>query len=130
MRRPSWNIFDLASDLAEPPNSGSAGAWFFGVLIAVPIVLYGLGCLVIRHAWFFSFDVKGLPTPQGRTFHEWHGGAAMAIGLLYVGVGLFAHFKWFWSSHRCLYRYYEIGELVSSAIIVASVAWWMGETIW
>jgi hypothetical protein len=77
-----------------------------------------------------SLSLKGLPPSHAGTLHEWIGRPAMAIGLLYVGSGLFAHFHWFWSNHASAYRYYEIGQLMSLVVLVASVAWWIAETIW
>jgi hypothetical protein len=129
MRSPPRNIFDVASDLSGPPTGGPVEAWLFGVVLAWPLILYGLVCVITRHAWFLSLRVKGLPPPPG-IFHEWVGSPAMVLGLVYIGVGLFAHFRWFWSIHRTLYRYYEIGQLGSLVVLVTALVWWVIETIW
>jgi hypothetical protein len=130
MRSPRRNLFDLASELGGPPQGGPVEAWFYGVMIAGPLFVYGLICVITRHAWFLSLRLKGLPPQESGIFHEYDGNHAIAIGALYVGIASFAHFQWFWSNHPTLYRYYEIGKLASLAILVSSIGWWIFETIW
>ena len=57
-------------------------------------------------------------------------GVRHGAGVVYIGIGLFAHFRWFWSIHRTLYRYYEIGEFGSLVVLVTALVWWVVETVW
>ena len=109
----------------HPPEPTTAEAWFDGVFLASAAVLYGFVCLVTRHAWFLNIK-RG----AGTFFSEWFGRPAMALGIMYISLGLIAHFHCFWSSRPVLGRYWEIGEAVSIVSLIGGLGWLIFEVLW
>ncbi|HWA96924.1 MAG TPA: hypothetical protein VG713_00460 [Pirellulales bacterium] len=128
MRSAPRNVFDIASDLDGPPDSGRPEAWVWGVGVVLPIAIYGVVCLVTQRAWFINPQLKGVPPFPPGLFRLWVGRPAMALGVVFIGVGAFAHFHWFWSNMPRLSRYYQVGKLLACIVLIGGIAWWLCET--
>jgi hypothetical protein len=124
------DLFDAASNLDGPPQGGAAEAWIYGVAIAGPVIAYGLVCALTRHAWFVNLQLKGVPAFPAGAFRAWTGASAVALGIVFIGIGSFAHFHWFWSNYSLLSRYYEVGKIASLLVLVVGIGWWIVETVW
>lgn len=128
MRPRMPNLLDAASNLEGPPQGGSAEAWIYGVGVALPAFAYGVFCSIAHRAWFVNVALKGFqPFPPG-ILREWVGRPAIALGIMFIGIGAFAHFHWFWSNFPRLAPYYEIGKLASLVVLIGGLAWWVIET--
>lgn len=131
MRRERANLFDLASELAEPPSAaGSLQPWIDGVAIAGLLVLYGAVCLLTRQAWFLNTTARGVAWLQAGLFRQYAGHAAMALGIVYASIGAFAHFHCFWSSRPVLGRYHELGKAASLVGLIAGLGWFLYAVLW
>jgi hypothetical protein len=120
----------VTSHLDGPPNTGTAEAWGYGVIVAVPLFVYGLFCVVVQRAWLVNVQLRGVPRFPAGVLREWTGHPALALGVVFIGLGALVHFQWFWSNSPRLGRYYEIGKLASLVLFVAGLSWWIFETAW
>jgi len=112
-------------DLPHTPEPPTAQAWVDGIVLASVPVLYGAVCLVTRHAWFLNMR-RG----AGSLLSEWFGRPALALGIIYISLGLIAHFHCFWSSRPVLGSYWEIGEAVSTVSLIGGLSWFIFEVLW
>jgi hypothetical protein len=123
-------VYDLAADIAGPPQGGKPEGWIYGVIIAGPIAMYGLYCLLVQRAWFLAIGsrfVNNRVPRRGPLLEEYDGRLAMALGLVMIAVALYLHFRYFWSQSRRLVRYYEIGQLAAILLFIAALGWWIFE---
>ena len=125
-------IYDLAADTAGPPSGGKPEGWIYGVILAGPLAVYGLYCLLTQRAWFLaignSFANNRVPR-RGPVFEEYDGRLAMALGLIIIAVAMYLHFRHFWSQGPRLSRYYEIGQFSALLIFIAALGWWTYEFV-
>ena len=128
MRLPPPNLTDAGSDFSESSEGGMFEGWVYGFALALPIAIYGVMSIISQHTWTVNTRGRGMD-PAHSFLREWHGRPAMAIGLIYLGVGLFLHFHWFWARFRALYEYDGLGKLVSLIIFVAGIGWWIYEAL-
>ncbi len=117
MRR-NDGLFDLADWLTDAPSGGPVQKWGVGIALAAITALYGVSCCLSQRATWFSSNRHG----YGSWLVELTGASAVCVGLLFICVGLFMHFQWFWGSHEKLQRYFEIGKYASVCGVVASMA--------
>jgi hypothetical protein len=114
-------LFDLADKFSGPPTGNREQMWGLGVVLAAFPTGYGLYCCLTGHAKTFNISIAQI-APFGRSLLlDVAGGAAIALGLAFVFLGLFLHFHWFWCHHRILFRYYEIGKVVSLIGLAVSI---------
>ena len=129
MLRPGQNRFE-SLDLDGRLPSNRVSAWMFGVVVAGPLVAYGAYCLLKQHAWIVLVRLGGTAWDRQGPVFQWHGQPAMALGLIFMGAGLFAHFQCFWAPDRILGRFADIGKLVALLLLIAGLGWWTYLTIW
>lgn len=83
--------------------------WVVGVGAALLPMIYGVCCLLSGHAI--------LPSDGGADL-DVHGGAAVALAVTYIAVGLFIHAEWFWGAHP---RFSFLGDLLKIAACVTII---------
>jgi len=89
------------------PRGGSPTMWLGGVGMALLPLLYGVSCIVTRRG-----ELGTIIWPSAL-----EGGAAIALGIGWIGVGLFLHFHFFFGLHATLQAYSRRGK--SIALVVA-----------
>jgi hypothetical protein len=95
-------------DLIEArPRGGSPTMWLGGVGVALLPLLYGVSCIVTRRG-----ELGTIIWPSAV-----EGGPAIALGVGWIGVGLFFHFHFFFGLHTTLQAYSRRGK--SIALVVA-----------
>ena len=94
-----------------------------GGLVALLLVGYGGYCALRGKAMALNLGLRHFPNPARGLLREVAGPAATSLGMMFVCLGLFAHFHWFWSHHETLHGYAEIGKLLSAVGIVISVGY-------
>jgi len=99
-RRQPRGLQDL---LDARPRGGRATMWLGGVGLALLPVLYGIHCLVTRKG-----ELGTLLWPSAV-----EGGAAIALGLGWIGVGAFLHFHFFFGLHPRLDAHSRAGKRVA-----------------
>lgn len=101
------------SDLLDArPRGGRATMWLGGVGLALLPVCYGASCIVTG---------KGeLGTTLWKSTVE--GGAAIALGLGWIGVGAFLHFHFFFGLHPRLTAHSRTGKLVALVVACAGLS--------
>jgi len=109
---PPHNLPDLGDYLQKPPpHGGRLLMWICGVGFAALPALYGLRCLLTGATTIIGrrglLAVTGLP------------GVAFAVAFLSVGFWLHVHY--FWSNHRKLSSYHELGKTASLAVLAGSL---------
>lgn len=106
--------------LEAQPQGGRTTMWIGGVGLALLPTIAGIQCLVTRKAALGSA--------------LWHrtleGGAAIALGLGWIGVGAFLHFHFFFGLHATLSAHSYAGKklalLVACAGLSIAMIWSMG----
>ena len=116
------NLLDM-----EPPSGGKPEGWLWGMVVAIPLMTYGIICVATRHAWFLRTYRRRKVDFQG-PFFELHDRPAMALGLAIFCLGAMLHFHWYWGNHERLGRYYEIGRFIALLGFTISVYWCLYET--
>jgi hypothetical protein len=104
-------------------------AWTYGVGVALTFVLCGIYCSITSHAWFLNIGFKGVPRGQEGMFREVFGRQATALGMVLIGLGMFANTHWFWPRSERLGQFAEIAKAVSLVVVIASAIWWIYESI-
>lgn len=107
-REPRRNFFDAAEDLASPPEGGAAEAWIYGIVLAVPIMVYGFYAFSTEEAIFPNVRTRGAPLVNNEWYVFRTGGLARATAMVYFFAGLAMHAHQFWGNHHILGRYYMI----------------------
>ncbi|HLG56351.1 MAG TPA: hypothetical protein VI485_13530 [Vicinamibacterales bacterium] len=91
------------------PRGGPSTMWLGGVGLASLPLIYGISCVVTRRGelgtMIWPSEVQGAP--------------AIALGVGWIGVGLFLHFHFFFGLHHTLAEYSRRGK--SIALIVAGL---------
>lgn len=101
------------SELIEAqPRGGAPTMWLGGVGLALLPLLYGIGCVVTQRG--------ELGTTIWRSDVE--GGAAIALGVGWIGVGLYLHFHFFFGLHQGLTRYSRRGKSLGLVLACAGLA--------
>lgn len=90
-----------------------ASRWLFGVVIAIPLAVYGVKCIFAQSALFF----------QSRPLQpiQMDGLSAVAVGLIYLCVAGLLHSLFFWGNHPRFQGYGHLAAVGSIAALVASV---------
>lgn len=81
--------------------------WGAGVVGALLPVAIGVWAIVTQHAYFLG--------RRPNRVVEYYGEDAIALGIVCVAVGIFAHGHYFWS----VSRYYFISEILKPASLLA-----------
>jgi hypothetical protein len=89
------------------PRGGSPTMWLGGVGFALLPLIYGISCIVTRRG-----ELGTMIWPS-----EVEGGAAIALGVGWIGVSLFLHFHFFFGLHSRLAAFSRRGK--SIALVVA-----------
>ncbi len=72
------------------PSSGWREMWIGGVAVALVPFGYGVYCLHTGHAWFLQ---------RRGPFLDLQGTEAVVLGIAYMGLGAYLHFRYFWGRH-------------------------------
>lgn len=107
VRRPSERR-SIGELIEAQPRGGAPTMWLGGVGLALLPLLYGIRCIVTQRG--------ELGTTIWR--NEVEGGAAIALGVGWIGVGLYLHFHFFFGLHQRLARHSRRGK--SIALVLAS----------
>jgi len=94
------NLFD---DLTGTPDVDEGGRWGYGVVLAALPILWGIWCILDGE----------VTVPARGSVKELTGAAATAFGLVFVSIGAFMHFHYFWAPHKTLWRFAELGKILS-----------------
>jgi hypothetical protein len=94
---------NLADSLSDTPDVDQGGRWFYGVVLAALAAAWGIWCIL---------DGEVTVARRGNV-RELTGGAATAFGLVFVSIGAFMHFHFFWATHKSLWRFAELGKILS-----------------
>ncbi|TMQ70048.1 MAG: hypothetical protein E6K81_13510 [Candidatus Eisenbacteria bacterium] len=117
-RRPSGRR-DLRDVLDARPRGGRATMWLGGVGLALLPALYGIQCIVTRRG-----EAGGFPWSS-----TVEGGAAVVLGLGWIGVGLFLHIHFFFGLEPRLEPHSRAGKYLSLIMACAGLtvgtAWGM-----
>lgn len=107
----------LGDVLDARPVGGPGTMWGGGVGLALVPTLYGLRCIVTGQG-----ELGTLIWPSEVT-----GGAAVVLGLAWIGIGLFLHFHFFFGLHPRLNVHSRTGK---SAALVMTTAGFTAATAW
>jgi hypothetical protein len=92
-----------AIDFAYEPTGGASTMWIFGVGVALIPLVYGIHCLITRHAILFG---------KQHSNANFYGAPAITLAICYMAVGGFIHFHWFWGINRHLQPFSGIGKIL------------------
>ena len=114
-RRPSERR-SIGELIEAQPRGGAPTMWLGGVGLALLPLFYGIRCIVTQRG-----ELGTIIWPS-----EVEGGAAIALGVGWIGVGLYLHFHFFFGLHRGLARHSRRGKsiglvLACAGLIVAGV---------
>jgi hypothetical protein len=119
-RRPSERR-SLDDIIEAQPRGGAPTMWLGGVGLALLPLLYGVSCIVTQRG--------ELGTTIWRS--ELEGGAAIALGIGWIGVGIYLHCHFFFGLHPALMRHSRRGKLVGVALacvgLTVAAAWSIGQ---
>ena len=102
---------NLADSLSDTPDVDEGGRWFYGVVLAALAAAWGLWC---------AADGEVTVVTRGVT-SELTDGAATAFGLVFVSIGSFMFFHYFWATHKFLWRFAELGKILSILLFLGSL---------
>ncbi len=119
-------LVDLADCLTDPPSGGKYQKWYVGLGLAMLVGAYGLWCCVTQRATIPSIRLKS--SVGGGHWYEMTGTSAVSFGCIFLCVGAFMHFQWFWGNDERLQDFYEIGKY--SAVVGAILATTWHIVIW
>lgn len=99
-------------DLLEAqPRGGAPTMWLGGVGMALLPLLYGIRCIVTQRG-----ERGTIIWPS-----EVEGWAAIALGVGWIGVGLYLHFHFFFGLHRGLARHSRRGKSIGLVLACAGL---------
>ena len=110
-RRPSERR-SFGELIEAQPRGGAPTMWLSGVALALLPLLYGIGCIVTQRG-----ELGTIIWPS-----EVEGGAAVALGVGWIGVGLYLHFHFFFGLHRGLARHSRRGKSMGLFLACAGLA--------
>jgi len=93
------------------PRGNAPTRWLGGVVMAALPMLYGMQCIVTRRGQL------GTSLWPNRV----EGGAAIALGVGWIGIGLFLHFHFFFGLHSNLQGYSRRGKFIAMMIAGAGL---------
>lgn len=115
-RRPSGRR-SIGELIEAQPRGGAPTMWLGGVGLALLPLLYGIRCVVTQRG-----ELGTIIWPS-----EVEGGAAISLGVGWIGVGLYLHFHFFFGLHQGLARHSRrgksIGLVLACAGLVVAGAW-------
>ena len=92
------------------PTSGWKEMWIGGIGVALVPLVYGVYCLYAGHAYFLR---------RHRGLVELQESDAVVMGIAYIGLGAFVHFRYFWGRHpRLRTRNGILGAVALSIFVV------------
>jgi hypothetical protein len=103
--------FDDAEDLAYAPEGGRVKIWLLGVGLALIPIIYGIHCLITKHATIFGSRGTDLDV---------HGSGAVSLGIAYISIGVFIHAHWFWGLHQKLESLSYLLKFVTVLVFLGS----------
>jgi hypothetical protein len=101
----------VADLIDAQPCGGSPTMWLAGVGLALLPLVYGISCIVTRRG--------ELGTTLWRS--EVQGGPAIALGVGWIGVGLFLHFHFFFGLHSRLAAFSRRAKSVALVMALAGL---------
>lgn len=117
---------DINDDPLEPgvDRDNYGAIWGFGIIIAGIAAFYGLKCIWLKSGTFFAGGRwNNMP------MHV-EGGMAVGVGMFYLSIGCFLHFKYFWSCHERFLGWAQIGIIASligvAAGMITFIYHWIG----
>ncbi len=90
MKRRWWEHEDF-DDVDAVQRIGCLPTWLIAMVVPVPLIVYGVICLLNQSALFLNFWDFGAPM---RVL----GDKAVALGLVYVAIGSAMHFRFGWTN--------------------------------
>ena len=104
---------NAADGLSDTPDVGAGGRWLYGVVLAALPLAWGIWCILDGE----------VTVPARGPVRELTGGAATAFGLVFVSIGAFMHFHFFWAPHKVLWRFAELGKILSLLLFLGALVW-------
>ena len=107
----------MTDDLSGTPSPSFLSKWFGGVIVPSCILIYALRCCILQKAVFIGrhgsdLKLSGIP--------------AVFMGLAWLSAAFFMHFHYFWSSHKRLYVFADLGKTLALFCLIGTlgyVAW-------
>lgn len=105
--------------VADSSNSGDARKWIVGVVMAIPLAVFGSYCVV----------AAACPVPFRSSFSldpiYYSGSAAVALGLVVLAGAAILHFHWFWGQSDRYPGVGYIGSMISLLVMVGALSWFI-----
>lgn len=115
--------------MTEPRDTGDSEStrlerWAEGLLYPALPIAYGICRVIWRTAWIGGGRGAG-------PLIEVHGGPAIAMGIAFIALGMFLHYRFFWSRHPVWPVIGQVGEAASLIVGIGAVAyahfsWFLG----
>lgn len=113
-------LFDDASALATSPSGGPTERWWFGVILPLIPIGYGIHCLATGHAYLPGNRGGGLMLT---------GKGALELAVAYMACGVIFHFHYFWGLSDRLWPWADLGKVLS--LLVFIIGLWMAiASVW
>ena len=112
-RREQQNIVRFSEGLTEAPDVDRLGRWILGVVVPLIPLALGIYWITIGRAWLIADG--GLVELSGST--------ALAAGIAWVAVAVFAHSHWFWCPHYIWCGVGELGKILSLVVLIVSATY-------
>jgi hypothetical protein len=100
-----------AEDFMDTPTGGWGKRWLAGVVLPCLPFLYGLRYIVLQQGTLY-----GKTTPL-----KLQGVEAVALGCVWLAVGIFLHIHYFWGLHPRLVNYHNTGKFVAIVMFLVSM---------
>ena len=107
-----------AEDLVSPPWM----RWGVGAVVALALSVYGVHCVAAGRMWLPGYSPGGFGGSDGGLVV---GGAAYGMGIAYLALGAFLHFRFFWEGHPRLWRLAGVGQAVSLLAVLCGAGYAM-----
>lgn len=103
-------------DLAYPPHGGRLKQWLVGVGVALVPIVYAIYSL---HRDRILLPALGRGIGPGVYLS---GRACIALAIAYMGIGMFAHFHWFWGLSDRLERFCTAGKVAALLLVLGGIS--------
>jgi hypothetical protein len=107
---------DGADHLSGTPSPSFLSKWLSGVIVPICILIYALRCCILQKATLLgrghNLDLSGMP--------------AVFMGLAWLSAAFFIHFHYFWSAHKRLCVFADLGKTLALFCIIGT----FGYVVW
>ena len=104
-------LLNAGSVLGGEPTGGPFKMWFWGAVVAIVPLGYGVVCLFTGHVSIIG---------RGGESAIFHGAEAVGLATGYISVGAFLHFRYFWGLHERLRERYQLFVLFAILGLIGS----------